>query len=103
MSLAEEIERLSALRERQLLSEDEFLRAKERLLSGASPVAPPAAAMNGLRRSRSDRWLGGVCAGVARLLGVESWLMRLIVVVLALFGGTGILIYLLLWIFVPNE
>lgn len=109
MNLTEEIERLSEQRNRGVLSDEEFQLAKSRLLAGdtgagagGSP-APAAAAINGLRRSRSDRWLGGVCAGVARLLGVESWLMRLIVVVLALFGGTGILIYLLLWIFVPNE
>ncbi len=113
MNLADEIERLSEQRQRGVLSEDEFQRAKARLLSGetgfgpaSNPTgnpAPAAAAVTRLRRSRSDRWLGGVCAGVAQLLGVESWLLRLIVVVLALFGGTGVLIYLLLWLFVPNE
>jgi phage shock protein C len=105
MNLSEEIERLSEQRSRGVLSEDEFQRAKARLLSGegAASPAPAAAAMNSLRRSRSDRWVGGVCAGVAKLLGVESWLLRLIVVVLALFGGTGLFLYLLLWIFVPNE
>jgi phage shock protein PspC (stress-responsive transcriptional regulator) len=107
MNLADEIERLAALRERGLLSEDEFQLAKTRLLTGeagvASGPAPAAAAINGLRRSRSDRWIAGVCAGVAKALGVESWLLRLIVVLLALFGGTGLFLYLLLWLFVPNE
>jgi phage shock protein PspC (stress-responsive transcriptional regulator) len=107
MNLADEIERLAALRERGLLSEDEFQRAKTLLLAGeagfAPGTAPAAAAINGLRRSRSDRWIAGVCAGVAKALGVESWLLRLIVVLLALFGGTGLFLYLLLWLFVPNE
>jgi phage shock protein PspC (stress-responsive transcriptional regulator) len=60
-------------------------------------------AINRLRRSRGDRWLGGVCGGLAVATGVESWIWRLIVVALALFGGTGVLLYLLLWIFVPSD
>jgi phage shock protein C len=108
MSLAEELERLQALRTAGALSDDEFARAKARLLDGPAPgpvpAAPPAIAeINRLRRSRSDRWLGGVCGGLARLSGVDTWIWRLLLTVLALFGGTGVLIYLLLWIFVPNE
>ena len=60
-------------------------------------------AVNALRRSTTDRWIGGVCGGLARATGVESWIWRLIFAVLLLFGGTGLLIYLLLWIFVPVE
>jgi phage shock protein C len=106
MNLTEEIERLNDQRARGLLSDEEFQRAKARLLAGEAAAAPgeaPAAALNKLRRSRSDRWLGGVCAGVARMLGVEAWVLRLVLVVLALFGGTGVVLYLLLWIFVPSE
>ena len=33
--------------------------------------------INGLRRSQNDRWLGGVCGGLARFTGVDSWLWRL--------------------------
>ena len=61
------------------------------------------AAISRWRRSRSDRWIGGVCGGLAVITGVESWIWRLILFTLALFGGTGVLLYLLLWIFVPNE
>ncbi len=45
----------------------------------------------------------GVCGGIAALTGVDAWIWRLMATVLALFGGTGVLIYLLLWIFVPDE
>jgi phage shock protein C len=108
MGLADELTRLEELRARGVLSDDEFQRAKARLIDGpaASSSAPPGAAaieINRLRRNRSDRWIGGVCGGIAALSGVESWIWRLILVALALFGGTGVLIYLLLWIFVPNE
>jgi len=109
MSIAAEIERLNALRERGALSDEEFAQAKARLLAGlggggaGSGSAPAGAAFNRLRRSRSDRWVGGVCGGIARSLGAESWILRLLLVILALFGGTGLLVYILLWIFVPLE
>jgi phage shock protein PspC (stress-responsive transcriptional regulator) len=105
MGLADELVRLDELRARGALSEEEFQRAKARLLDGppSPPDIPAVAAINRFRRSRSDRWIGGVCGGLAVVTGVESWIWRLILAVLALFGGTGVLLYLLLWIFVPNE
>lgn len=102
MSLADELSRLDELRQRGVLSDEEFARAKARLLDG--PAAAPAVdAVNRLRRSRADRWLGGVCGGLARATGVESWIWRLVTFGLAFFGGTGVLLYLLLWIFVPED
>jgi len=105
MGLADELARLEELRTRGALTEDEFQRAKARLLDSPPPAPdiPAVAAINRLRRSRSDRWLGGVCGGLAVITGVESWIWRLILAALALFGGAGVLLYLLLWIFVPNE
>ena len=105
MGLADDLARLEELRTRGVLSDDEFQRAKARLLDSppSPPEIPAVAAINRFRRSRSDRWIGGVCGGLAVVTGVESWIWRLIMAVLALFGGTGVLLYLLLWIFVPNE
>lgn len=105
MGLADELTRLEELRARGALTDDEFRRAKERLLDGG-PVrsdAPAVAAVNRLRRSRSDRWIGGVCGGLGAATGVEPWIWRLVLATLFLFGGTGLLIYVLLWIFVPLE
>jgi phage shock protein PspC (stress-responsive transcriptional regulator) len=101
MSIADDIARLQALREQGALNDDEFGRAKARLLEGGP--APAVGDINRLRRSRDDRWIGGVCGGIARLTGVESWVWRLLLALLAAFGGTGLLIYVLLWIFVPSE
>jgi phage shock protein C len=104
MSLVEELARLEEMRARGTLSEDEFQRAKTRLLEAQhAPASEPAAAFNRLRRSRSDKWLGGVCAGIAQASGIEAWIWRLLFVLLFMFGGTGVVIYLLLWIFVPLE
>ena len=104
MSLVDELARLEEMRARGTLSEDDFQRAKQRLFD-AQQVEPPAAAsaLNRLRRSRDDKWLGGVCAGIGRVSGIETWIWRLLFALLFIFGGTGLLIYLLLWIFVPLE
>jgi phage shock protein PspC (stress-responsive transcriptional regulator) len=107
MALSDELAKLQDLHQRGALTDDEFSRAKARVLDGAASAteSPPAAitAINALRRSASDRWIAGVCGGIARATGVESWVWRLIFVLLLLCGGTGLLLYVLMWIFVPSE
>ena len=103
MALIDDLERLGALHAQGRLTDDEFARAKAQMLQADGPAAPAMAAVNRLRRSRNDRWIAGVCGGVAAVTGVESWVWRLILAVLALFGGTGVLLYILLWMFVPDE
>lgn len=106
MALSDELSKLQDLHQRGALTDDEFARAKARLLDGgaAAPAESSAlAAVNALRRSRSDRWIAGVCGGIARATGMESWVCRLLFAVLLLFGGAGLVVYLLLWIFVPSE
>jgi len=105
MALADELGKLSELRANGGLTEEEFKRAKERLL-GAEPVRPNdplASAVNTFRRSRTDRWFGGVCGGIARSTGLDSWAWRLIFAALFICAGVGLLLYVLLWIFVPSE
>jgi phage shock protein PspC (stress-responsive transcriptional regulator) len=102
VSLAAELERLEQLRSRGTLSDEEFARAKSRLLD-AQPLAEATDAVKRFRRSRSDRWIGGICGGLAALTGIEAWIWRLLAAALLIFGGTGALIYILLWIFVPEE
>ncbi len=55
-----------------------------------------------LYRSRTDVMLGGVCAGLARYLDVDTVLVRLLAVVLAL-SGFGVALYVILWVIIPNE
>jgi phage shock protein C len=59
--------------------------------------------MSRLTRSQYDKMLGGVCSGLARAWQLDVTLVRLIFVLLALAGGTGILLYLLLLILMPLE
>lgn len=105
MTLSDELSKLEALRQRGVLTNEEFTRAKTRLLDEPPELssAPLVAALNAFRRSRSDRWIAGVCGGIARSTGVESWAWRLLFAVLFFCGGAGLLLYVLLWIFVPTE
>jgi phage shock protein PspC (stress-responsive transcriptional regulator) len=56
-----------------------------------------------LARPRNDRWIGGVCAGLARRFGVSSGVMRLIFVISCLLPGPQFVIYLILWALMPSE
>jgi phage shock protein PspC (stress-responsive transcriptional regulator) len=56
-----------------------------------------------LARPRDDRWIAGVCSGLARRFGMSSGVMRLIFIVSILLPGPQFLIYLALWIVLPNE
>ena len=108
MVLSDELAKLQELHQRGGLTDDEFSRAKARVLDDAAgPNEPPSAtgiaAINALRRSASDRWIAGVCGGIGHATGVESWVWRLLFVLLLLCGGAGLLIYVLMWIFVPVE
>ena len=123
MNISDEIKRLHELHQAGALSDAEFAQAKSKLLAGVrldkpgTPDPDPddpddpkpnsgrslAHQFGRLRRSRTDRWLGGVCGGLARFSGVESWIWRLLFALFALTFGFGLVIYILLWIFVPDE
>jgi phage shock protein PspC (stress-responsive transcriptional regulator) len=100
MSIADEIAKLHELLAKGALTQAEFDQAKAKLL--AAP-AGAALSINRLRLSDSDKWIAGVCGGIGAVTGVESWIWRLIFVLGLLFGGFTLLLYLLLWIFVPRE
>ncbi|HJZ11577.1 MAG TPA: PspC domain-containing protein [Acidobacteriota bacterium] len=58
-----------------------------------------------LRRSRSDRMIAGVCGGIARSLGWDPTLVRVLYVIVSLFSAAfpGILVYIILWVIMPEE
>ena len=123
--ISDEIRRLHELHQAGALSDAEFEQAKAKILAGAGASEgvnlnkDGSATGNGfratsggdlnshmkrLRRSRADRWLGGVCGGLAGTYGIESWVWRLIFTVFTIItSGFGALVYLLMWIFVPEE
>jgi phage shock protein PspC (stress-responsive transcriptional regulator) len=69
------------------------------------PMTPPPSAPTPKRlvRSRDDRWISGVCGGVAAYLGVDANLVRLVVVLGTIFGfGSLAIAYLVAWILMPE-
>lgn len=65
-------------------------------LSGATRLRP-------LSRSRRDRWLGGVCGGLSRDLGIEPGWLRAAFAAGAPVGGIGIVVYVACWLIIPQE
>jgi phage shock protein PspC (stress-responsive transcriptional regulator) len=55
-----------------------------------------------LYRSRNNRQFAGVCGGLADYFNIDATLVRVLFVVLAVLGGSGLLAYILLWIVVPE-
>jgi len=56
-----------------------------------------------LVRSSSQKMIAGVCGGVAQYLGWDVTVVRLLWIVLTLAGGSGILIYVILWLVMPQD
>jgi phage shock protein C len=46
--------------------------------------------------------LAGVCGGLAEYFSLDATLIRVLFLILAVFGGTGLVIYLVMWIIVPD-
>jgi phage shock protein PspC (stress-responsive transcriptional regulator) len=57
----------------------------------------------GIRRRTDDKWIGGVCSGLADRLGVDPVIVRAALVLLSILGGVGISVYLVAWAFLPND
>lgn len=56
-----------------------------------------------LTRSTTDRMIAGVCGGVARYFGIDSTLVRILWVLFALGGGSGVLVYIICALLIPEE
>lgn len=69
----------------------------------ATPPPEPQTGYQSIRRSRTDRVIGGVCGGLGRYLNVEPILVRIAFVALFFAGGSGVLLYILAWIIIPEE
>jgi phage shock protein PspC (stress-responsive transcriptional regulator) len=55
-----------------------------------------------LQRSRGNRTIAGVCGGIADYYGWDPTLVRVAWIVLTLLGGSGILLYLVMWLVMPE-
>ena len=110
MDLADQLQKLQTLREQGVLTEDEFILAKKRVLDGTATHANQERAqaqsnsmLNQFRLSTTDKWIGGICGGLSTLTSVPAWSWRILFLLTALLHGIGVLVYILLWIFVPVQ
>ncbi len=67
--------------------------------------APSAShlSFNLIRRARDHRMIAGVAEGAARYFDVDTTIVRIAFVVLAMFGGAGVPLYLAAWLLIPEE
>lgn len=56
-----------------------------------------------IRRSRTNRSIAGVCGGLAEYFDIDATAIRLATLLLILFGGLSIWVYIILWIVIPEE
>ncbi len=110
MNIADELQKLQSLRDSGALTDEEFAEAKAQVLKGTAnaPIGTNAASaatgvLNKFARSKSDVWLGGVCGGLGKITPIPSWVWRLAFAVMICGYGVGAIVYICLWIFVPEE
>src|SRR4051812_29153450 len=68
-----------------------------------TPQDPSSTTPRRLIRSSTDKLVGGVAAGLGRQFGVDAAIVRVAFVVLALFGGSGVALYAILWLLLPSD
>ena len=70
--------------------------------TGSAEFSDFADVLRRLTKSNTDVWLGGVCGGLGEHSPLPSWVWRLVFLLLLCCYGTGMLLYVLLWICLPE-
>jgi phage shock protein PspC (stress-responsive transcriptional regulator) len=73
------------------------------IMAPEKPGTVGAAPAKGLHLSRADRKIAGVCGGLGEWLDIDPVFLRVAFILLALLGGLGIVLYVVLWLFLPRE
>lgn len=76
---------------------------KQQQQSSFTHEAEPGASRGRLYRDTNEKMLGGVCSGIAAYFRIDPTVVRLLFLVLFFGGGSGFLLYLLLWIILPSK
>jgi len=64
-------------------------------------ISPATGTPKKLMRSSTDKKIGGVCGGLADYFDLDPTVIRLVWLLLVLFAGTGLVVYIVLWIVLP--
>lgn len=115
MSLADEIAKLDSLRQAGVLSEDEFQKAKTRLLTGESPNPSETQSDGGFKlrwcKKKEGAFIAGVCTGIASATASPTWFWRLVFFIAACAPqhywepacSFSLIVYIFLALFMPKE
>lgn len=87
----------------QLGTPDDFGTAFENIDEQSENTSERGGGKSVLRRSRRDRILAGVCGGLAEYFGFDVGIVRLLTLMLIIFGGLSVWVYIILWLIIPNE
>lgn len=86
------------------LEEETATRPSEKTASfGAREQMPPPSGAKRLTRDENDQVVGGVCSGIASYFGIDPVIVRILAFLLILAWGTGLIIYLILWLVLPSS
>ncbi|MBK9071343.1 MAG: PspC domain-containing protein [Myxococcales bacterium] len=97
-------EDMGGVRDRQAAGQGDAAGGAGAAASTAAYGADPSPSPKRLYRDSKDRWIGGVCSGIANYLNVDTTLVRFLFAVISFGGfGLGFLIYLALWILLPEK
>lgn len=77
--------------------------APEMMIGAMTSTDLPTDQPRRLTRSRDDRIIGGVCGGAARYYDIDPVIPRIVLAVLAVFGGAGLAIYAFAWLLIPED
>ncbi len=64
---------------------------------------PKETPYSSIYRSEQNKFLGGVCGGLGEYFNIDPNIIRLIFILLTVFGGFGLIIYLILWVILPTQ
>ena len=101
-NMTEALQHLSQLHADGKLTDEEFTLAKRRIIDASVSATPSVApttmpnALQKLDRSLTDRWIGGVCGGLAVATAIPTWAWRILFVLMIFLNGLGLLMYLLM-------
>ena len=84
-------------------ADDDDMTQEQVTAPGPTAAYPPPGPAHLLRRSRTNRKIAGVAGGLGRYADVDPLILRILFVVLTIFGGSGLLLYALGWFFIPDD
>ncbi|MGH2643619.1 MAG: PspC domain-containing protein [Chitinophagaceae bacterium] len=83
--------------------EEETTAEPQQKQSGSQTIPPPPPISKRLMRNENDKILGGVCSGIAAHFNLDPVIIRIITFLLILAWGTGLIVYIILWIVLPSS